>query len=158
VLACRPTAPSSNEITLATHGMRDGAAASGQRARPAVDRVDLGRARDQDGTISDRTRSFEATDTIHAAVRVTGDANSGILRLVWSDARGTIVHDETRIVTPSRDETVTFEAAQPRGWRGGEHQLDVFLDGRLASTQRFRVAGGDQGLGPQQGIRAPAPH
>lgn len=149
--------PTPNEVTVATHGMRDGVAASSGRGRPAIDQVELGRSRAEDGTIADATRSFEASDTIHATVRVTGDTNSGIVRAVWSDAQGTIVHEETRIVTPSRDETVAFEAAQPKGWRGGEHQLDVFLDGRLARTERFRVAGGDQGLGPQ-GVTAPAPH
>ena len=150
--------PSPNEVTVATHGMRDGVAASSGRRRPAIDQVELGRSRAEDGSIADATQSFEPADTIHATVRVTGDANSGIVRAVWSDAQGNIVHEETRIVTPSRGETVAFEAAPSQGWGGGGHQLDVFLDGRLASTERFRVAGGDQGPGPQQGVRAPAPH
>jgi hypothetical protein len=154
---CMP-APSGNEITVANQGMRDGVAASQGRARSAIDRLELGRSINDDRTINDETNSFEATDTVYASLRVRGDANAGILRAVWIDPQGNVAHEQTRIVTPSRDEVVALEAARPQGWRGGQYQLDVFLDGRLVESRSFRVAGGDQGLGPQRGLTAPAPH
>ena len=135
--------PSNNEINVADEGMRDGVAASRYLTPVALDSVDIGRSLEADKSIKDATSSFKPQDTVYASLKVSGSANSGLVRALWTDPQGKVVQDNTRIVTPSRSDTVTFEATPPNGWSGGRYRLDLYLDDRLAATRNFSVEGGE---------------
>jgi hypothetical protein len=152
---CMP-APSPNEVNFSDEGMSQGvASASRSAARGEIDNVAIGKSMNDDKTIRDRTRDFQPSDTIYLSLRVLGSANSGIVRAVWFDPQGQPVHQETRIVSPSRGETIAMQASRPNGWRPGAGTLEVFLDDRLTHTESYRVAGGDRRPG-QQGLDKPA--
>lgn len=139
-LGCAPH-PSGNEINVSDEGMKNGVAASRYLTPVALDSVDIGRSIDPDKTIRDTTTSFQPKDTLYAAIKISGSANSGLVRALVTDEQGKTVQDATRIVTPSRNETVTLQVAPPEGWKGGRYRFDVYLDDRLAATREFNVEG-----------------
>lgn len=156
-IACVP-APSGNEINLSDEGMKNGAAASRGLTPVALEDVELGRAINDDHTIKDEATRFQPKETIYASIRVSGSANSGLVRTVWSTEKGEVVQDNTRIVSPSRGETVSVQMARAQGLAGGRYRFDVFLDNRLIESKDFFVEGGEQqGLGQQRGTQAPNP-
>lgn len=138
--ACAP-APTPNEINFSDEGMSQGVAVASRAPRSEIDRIGIGKSINTDNTIKDSARTFGANDTVFASARVSGRANSGIVRAVWFDAQGQPVHEQTRIVSPSRGETVAVQAVPETGWTPGEYTVEIFLDDRLAATERFVVEG-----------------
>lgn len=138
--ACAPR-PSGNEINVADEGMKNGVAAARYLTPVALEAVDLGRGLDVDRSIKDVTSSFKPQDTVCASIRISGSANSGLVRALWTDEKGQTVQDDTRIVTPSRSEVVGVQVAPPNGWAGGRYRLDIYLDDKLAATRTFTVEG-----------------
>lgn len=133
--ACQSTP---NEVQLADEGMRDGVAAR-DGVTASVGGVTIGKSVNQDHTIKDPTRTFGAKDTVYASVKVTGQANSGLVRALWLDPDGQPLQNEFRLVTPSRNEVVEFKAAKPDGLKAGEYHLEIYLDDRRAGSQEFAV-------------------
>jgi hypothetical protein len=155
--ACMP-APSGNEINFADEGRKNGAAAARGLTPVGLEDVELGRGVNRDHTIRDEADTFQAKDTIHASIRVSGSANSGLVRAVWLDEKGEHLQDDTRIVSPSRGEIVSVQVSRPQGLAGGRYRLDIFLDDRLVESKGFTVQGGEpEGPGPQQGTPNPTP-
>jgi hypothetical protein len=146
--ACAPR-PSGNEINVADEGMTNGVAAARYLTPVALDRLELGRSLDAGKTIKDETSSFQPRETVYAAIKISGSANSGLVRALWTDERGQTIQDDTRIVTPSRGDSLTLQVAPPNGWTGGRYRLDVYLDDKLAATRNFTVEGGE-GTPPNQ--------
>jgi hypothetical protein len=82
---------------------------------------------------------------------VSGSANSGLVRALWTDQQGKVVQDDTRIVTPSRSDTIALQVTPAGGWHGGQYRLDIYLDDKLAATKNFSVEGGQEQVNQQQG-------
>lgn len=151
------TRPSNNEINVSDEGMKNGVAASRYLTPVTLDSVDLGRALDVDKSVNDATTSFKPQDTVCASMKVSGSANSGLVRALWMDPQGKVVQDDTRIVTPSRSDTVALQVTPPNGWAGGRYQLDIYLDDRLAATRNFTVEGGENPPNQQKGAEQANP-
>jgi hypothetical protein len=141
--ACAPP-PTPNEVNFADEGNAQGVAAASRTPRSALDDIAIGKSINDDNTIGDDTRTFAATDPVFASARVSGPANSGIVRAVWFDPQGQPLVEQTRIVTPSRGETIALEGKRESGWKPGEHTVEIFLDDRLMATERFTVEGSAQ--------------
>jgi hypothetical protein len=139
--ACAMPGPSPNEINMADEGMSQGAAAARGLTMVALDEVEIGKSINEDKTIKDEADSFQPKDTVYASIRVSGKANSGLVRAMWSDERGQSVQDDTRIVSPSRGEVVTLQISKPQGLAGGRYRVDIFLDNRLVQSKTFSVEG-----------------
>jgi predicted small lipoprotein YifL len=157
--ACGLPGPTPNEINASDEGRTQGAAASRGLTMAVIEDVKIGRSLNRDKTIADEADSFKPNETIHAAIRVRGAANSGLVRAMWIAANGEPVQDDTRIVSPSRGEIVNLQLSRERGLRGGQYRLDVFLDNRLVESVNFSVEGG-QAAGPrapQQGVEPANP-
>ena len=133
--ACQSTP---NEVQLADEGMRDGVAAR-DGLTAAVSTVAIGKSVNQDHTIKDSARTFETKDTIYASVKVTGQANSGLVRALWLDPDGQPLQNDFRLVTPSRNEIVEFKASKPDGLKPGPYRLQIYLDDRRADSREFAV-------------------
>ena len=149
--------PSGNEINVSDEGMTEGVAASRYLTPVALDSVDLGRSLDADKSIKDATTSFKPQDTVCASIKVSGSANSGLVRALWTDQQGKIVQDDTRLVTPSRSDTLALQVTPPNGWTGGQYRLDVYLDDRLAATRTFTVEGAENTPNQQKGVEKASP-
>ena len=156
--ACGMPGPTPNEINVADEGMRQGVAASRGVTMVALDSIEIGRALNPDNTIKDETDSFAPGDTVCASIRVSGAANSGLVRAVWFDEHDQALQDDTRIITPSRNEVVGLQASRPEGWSGGRYRVAVYLDNRLAGEESFSVEG-QPAASPnqQQGAETPKP-
>lgn len=155
--ACMP-APSGNEINFADEGRKNGAAAARGLTSVALEDLAIGKSVNDDHTIKEEADSFQPNDTIHASIRVSGAANSGLVRAAWIDEKGAHVQDDTRIVSPSRGEVVSVQLARTQGLAGGRYRIDIFLDDRLVDSAEFSVEGGrTEGPGPQRGRQAPDP-
>jgi len=157
--ACAPH-PTSNEINVSDEGMTNGVAAARYLTPVALDTLEIGRSLDTDKTIKEEASTFGPHDTVYASIKVSGSANSGLVRALWTDERGEKVQDDTRIITPSNNDVVTLQVAPPQGWANGRYRLDVYLDDKLAATRDFSVEGG-QAKAPNErkGVEAnPANH
>ncbi len=139
--ACAPR-PTSNEINVSDEGMKNGVAAARDLTPVSLEDVEIGRALNADRTIKDEANRFQAHDTVYASIRVSGSANSGLVRALWTNERGETIQDDTRIITPSNNDRVTLHVAPPQGWAAGRYKLDVYLDDKLADSERFSVEGG----------------
>lgn len=155
--ACAPH-PTPYEINVSDEGMKAGVAASRYLTPVALDAVEIGRTLDADKTIKDEATSFQPRDTVYASIKISGSANSGLVRALWTDPHGQTVQDDTRIVTPSRNDLITLQVAPPNGWTSGTNRFDVYLDDRLAATKTFTVEGGGANTpNPQHGAEKANP-
>lgn len=151
------TRPTGNEINVSDEGMKNGVAAARYLTPVALDSLEIGRSLDADKTIKDETSSFQPKDTVYAAIRISGSANSGLVRALWTDSQGKTLEDDTRLVTPSRSDLVNLQAAPPDGWKDGDYTLSVYLDDKLAATRNFTVEGGGNQGNSQQGAEKAGP-
>lgn len=137
-LALTACQSSSNEVQLSEEGMRDGAAAR-DGLTAGVNSVAIGKSVNPDHTIKDGARTFESKDTIYASVKVTGQANSGLIRALWLGPDGQPVQNDFRLVTPSRNDIVEFKVSNQQGLKPGDYRLEVYLDDRRADSRAFVV-------------------
>ncbi len=151
--ACAPR-PTNNEINVSDEGMKNGVAAARYLTPVQLDDVEIGRALNADKSIKDRADKFQAHDTVYASIVVSGSANSGLVRALWTNERGEKIQDDTRIITPSNNDRVALQAAPPQGWPAGRYKLDVYLDDKLADTETFSVEGGESNA-PAEGTGVP---
>ena len=154
--ACAPR-PSDNEINVSDEGMKNGVAAARYLTPVELDGVEIGRALNSDRTIKDRATSFKSHETVYASIRVSGTANSGVVRALWTNARGEKIQDDTRLVTPSNNDVVVVQVAPPQGWAAGRYRLDVYLDDKLADSETFSIEGEESKAPAETRPGPPAP-
>jgi hypothetical protein len=129
---------SSNEVQLSDEGMRDGTAAR-DGITADITSVAVGKSLNQDHTIKDTARTFDSKDTIYASIKITGRANSGLVRALWLGPDDQPVQNDFRLVIPSRNDIVDFKVQKPEGLKPGDYRLEVFLDDRHADSHAFVV-------------------
>lgn len=153
--ACAPR-PSKNEINVSDEGMANGVAAARYLTPVELEEVQIGRSINDDKSIKDRTTTFQPHETVYASIRVSGSANSGLVRALWTNERGEKVQDDTRIITPSNNDRIALQVAPPQGWAPGRYKLDVYLDDKLAESETFSVEGAQSNTPNQEKGSAPA--
>jgi len=87
------------------------------------------------------TTSFASSDTIYAVVETIGSGNASV-KAVWTFHKGdktAQVNETTQDLKLAGPTTSEFHISKPGGWPAGDYQVEVFLNGTSASSQKFTV-------------------
>jgi hypothetical protein len=101
-----------------------------------VTSIQLGRSLNADSTVATHTTVFTPDDTVYLSVATTG-VGSGTLGVRWM-YRGHVIGEPKKQVS-SRAGVTEFHLQSAGGFPLGDYTVEVFLDGRSAGTQTFRV-------------------
>lgn len=105
-----------------------------------VTSVDLGKSIGDDKKIKDVTATFGPKDTIYAVVSSEGAAAKVTLKARWTyGAKGTLVNEETRDISPTGPAATEFHIAKPSGWPVGKYKVEASADGAVVATKEFEV-------------------
>jgi predicted small lipoprotein YifL len=87
------------------------------------------------------TTSFASSDTIYAVVETIGSGNASV-KAVWTFHKGdktAQVNETTQDLKLAGPTTSECHISKPGGWPAGDYQVEVFLNGTSASSQKFTV-------------------
>ena len=104
-----------------------------------VSHIDMGRSLNADKTISDKSDSFKANDTIYGSIATVGTAATATLKARWTYQDGQAVNESTQTIAPTGDSRTEFHISKPDGWPKGTYKVEILLDGTSASSATFRV-------------------
>ena len=105
-----------------------------------VTSVDLGKSIGDDRRIKDAATTFGLHDTIYAAISSEGVSPKATLKARWTfGAKGTLVNEETRDISPTGPAVTEFHITKPSGWPVGKYTLEVSVDGSPVATKEFAV-------------------
>jgi hypothetical protein len=112
------------------------ACGSGQPLR--VTSIQLGRAMNEDHTVSKFTTQFTPDDPIYLSVLTTG-VGTGTISVRWKYA-GRVIDEPKKDVSYRIDAATDFRLLSPSGFPAGDYTAEVFLNGQSAGTREFSVA------------------
>jgi hypothetical protein len=99
--------------------------------------IQVGRALNQDRSISSITTLFKPNETIYVSVQTT-DAGKGTISVKWKF--GTKVIDEpTKQVNYDGPASTEFHMQNSGGFPPGDYSVEVFIDGVSVGTRAFKV-------------------
>ena len=116
-----------------------GSVESTTRAALSVIDVDMGRQLAADSTISDKTDTFAATDTVYASVHTSGTAQNGSVIGRWTFEDGSVVGEQTNTVTTNGDARTVFRLGKSGNLSKGRYTLHVIIDGKEVRSKDIAV-------------------
>lgn len=120
--------------TLAITALVFGIACSGPLA---LANIQVGRALNQDRSVSSITTLFKPNETIYVSVQ-TSAAGKGVVSVKWKF--GTQVIDEpTKKVDYDGPASTEFHMQNSGGFPPGDYSVEVFIDGVSVGTRAFKV-------------------
>jgi hypothetical protein len=105
----------------------------------AVTSVDLGTAVGPDQKVTAATTTFDAKDTIYAAVSTTGTSANATLNAKWTYQDGQTVNESSQTIAPSGPAVTSFHISKPDGWPVGNYKVEISLNGSSAASKDFTV-------------------
>lgn len=107
----------------------------------AVKQVVLTKAVDAEKKATAPTNVFAAADTIHAVVETSGTGKAS-LKALWTYHKGdksAQVSELVQEIDAKGPANTEFHVSKPDGWPVGDYQVQIFLNGTSASSQKFSV-------------------
>jgi hypothetical protein len=101
--------------------------------------IDLGRAVDVRGTVTDVTDIFAPTDTGYASVRTKGSSEKTILGVRWKNARGDEINGNNLVVRPTGYTSTLFTLHYPV-LDPGDYTVETRVNGGVVKTSSFTVS------------------
>ena len=101
--------------------------------------VDLGPGLGPDKRVTDKTDSFNPSQTIYVSVRTEGAAPSATLKARWTFQDGQVVQESSQTIAPTGAAVTEFHVSNPTGWPKGSYKVEVFLNGSSVETETFKV-------------------
>jgi hypothetical protein len=111
------------------------ACGSGQPLRVAS--IQLGRALNEDHTVSSFTTTFTPDDSVYLSVLTTG-VGSGTISVRWKYG-GAVIAEPKREVSYRIDAATDFRLQSGGSFPTGSYSVEVFLNGQSAATRAFSV-------------------
>lgn len=105
-----------------------------------VTRINLGSAVAADGTISEASATFKPTSTIYAAVTTERSAQKVGLRARWTFQDGTVVKDETKVISPTGELVTDFQTVNISGWPLGRYKFEILIKNQAVAVTEYDVA------------------
>ncbi|HUF30576.1 MAG TPA: hypothetical protein VMM77_07900 [Gemmatimonadaceae bacterium] len=103
-----------------------------------VEEVRLGRAMGADMRIVDEADGFAPNDSVHAAVKTSGVANSATLTARWTTESDSVLHEEMKTVSSNGEQWTTFSFAG-RSLAEGDYALKILVNGREVEEREFSI-------------------
>lgn len=104
-----------------------------------VAEVRLGRAIGTDLRIADEVNEFAPGDSVHASVRLDGNATAASLTARWTTESDSLLHEETQTVAAAGEQWATFSFATP-SLEEGDYELKILLNGEEVEEREFSIA------------------
>jgi hypothetical protein len=101
--------------------------------------VDLGRAVDGAGHVTDGTDTFAPTDTVYASVRTKGSSESTVLGVRWKNPQGDEINGNNLVIRPSGDTSTLFTLRYPV-LDPGDYTVETRVNGGVVKTSSFTVS------------------
>jgi len=101
--------------------------------------VDLGPGLGPDKRVTDKTDSFNPSQTVYVSVRTEGAAPSATLKARWTFQDGQVVQESSQTIAPTGTAVTEFHVSNPAGWPRGSYKVEVFLNGSSVETETFKV-------------------
>ena len=134
VLACRKAAPNpvaeavgEAEVAVGAVSLRD---------------VQLGNALGEGGQVVMPVTTFDAHDTIYAAI-ATGEARDSVelvARWVFDrDGSGELIDSMAQTLPPGGPANIEFHVANQGGWPAGSYRVELYVEDKPVATREFDV-------------------
>lgn len=85
--------------------------------------------------------TFAANDTIYAVVDTIGSGKTSI-KALWTYHKGdksAQVNETVQEIDATGPASTAFHVSKPSGWPAGDYQVEVFVNGSAAGSERFTV-------------------
>jgi hypothetical protein len=119
--------------TLAIAALTFGIACSGPLT---LTNIQVGRALNQDRSVSSITTLFKPTETVYVAVQ-TG-AGKGVISVKWK-FRDQVIDEPSKQVDYNGPASTEFHLQNNGGFPPGDYSVEVFIDGVSVGTRAFKV-------------------
>lgn len=106
-----------------------------------VAEVRLGRAIGTDLRIAEEVTEFTPGDSVHASVRLDGNATSATLVARWTTESDSLLYEETQTVAAAGEQWTTFSFGTP-SLPEGDYELKILLNGEEVEAREFSIARG----------------
>jgi len=104
-----------------------------------VVQIQIGRSLNSDNTIAAPAHLFRPRDTIFLSVMTAGKG-SGTVSVRWTYGSRVIDEPKKQVHYTYKDSTATdFRLESATGFPPGSYTAEVFVDGKPAGTEKFRV-------------------
>ena len=101
-----------------------------------VQTIQTGRSLNSDNSVGTHTTRFKPTDTMYVAV-LTG-RGSGTIEVRWS-VSGRVINEVKKDVSTIEPAATAFRFQTADGFRVGDYNVEVFVDGMSVGTRNLRV-------------------
>ena len=102
-----------------------------------VTTIQLGRAVNEDHTVSSFTTTFTPDQSVYLSVLTTG-VGSGTISVRWKYGSA-VINEPKRDVNYRIDAVTDFKLQSGGGFPTGDYSAEVFLNGQSAGTRTFSV-------------------
>lgn len=99
--------------------------------------LQVGRALNQDRSISSITTLFKPNETVYVSVQ-TSAAGKGIVSVKWKFG-SQVIDEPSKKVDYDGPASTEFHLQNSGGFPPGEYSVDVFIDGVQVGTRAFKV-------------------
>jgi len=99
--------------------------------------IQIGRALNQDRSISSITTLFKPNETVYVSVQTTA-AGKGVVSVKWKYGN-TVIDEPTKQVNYDGPASTEFHMQNSGGFPPGDYSVDVFIDGTQVGTRAFKV-------------------
>jgi hypothetical protein len=99
--------------------------------------IQVGRALNQDRSVSSITTLFKPNETVYVSVQTTA-AGKGTISLKWKFG-AQVIDEPTKQVDYDGPASTEFHMQNSGGFPPGDYSVDVFIDGVQVGTRAFKV-------------------
>jgi hypothetical protein len=99
--------------------------------------IQVGRALNQDRSISSITTLFKPNETVYVSVQTTA-AGKGTVSVKWKYG-SQVIDEPTKQVSYDGPASTEFHMQNSGGFPPGDYSVDVFLDGVQVGSRTFKV-------------------
>ena len=100
--------------------------------------IQIGRALNQDRSVSSITTLFKPSETVYVAVQTTA-AGKGVVGVKWKFG-SQVIDEPTKQVSYDGPASTEFHLQNSGGFPPGDYSVDIFIDGVQVGTRAFKVA------------------
>lgn len=101
--------------------------------------IQVGTSLNSDNSVGRITTTFKRGETIYVSV-LTAGRSAGTIMARWTyKSIGSVLGESEKKVSYNDDAATEFHIENSGGFRPGEYEVEILVDGKSFATRRFRV-------------------